>query len=379
MTARFLPFNRPHLTGHEFDYMRQAVENAQLAGDGPFTRRCHAWLEEHVGCAKALLTHSGTAALEMSALLAGAGPGDEVIMPSFTFVSTANAFVLRGATPVFVDIRPDTLNLDETLVEPAITPRTRAVVPVHYAGVGCEMDDILGLAVSRDLVVIEDAAQAFDAFYRGRPLGTFGQLAAMSFHETKNIVSGEGGALYINDPSFSARAEILREKGTDRSRFLRGQVDKYSWVDVGSSFLPGELIAAFLCAQMEHAGAITEARRDIWQWYYERLHSLESRGWLRRPIVPAHCRQNAHMFYVLVRDLETRTKVLADLNAGGVNAVFHYVPLHSAPSGLKYGRIAGPMRHTEDVSGRLIRLPLWVGMTQADVDHVADRLEIALQ
>ena len=379
MTARFLPFNRPHLTGHEFDYMRQAVENAQLAGDGPFTRRCQAWLEEHVGCEKALLTHSCTAALEMSALLAGVGPGDEVIMPSFTFVSTANAFVLRGATPVFVDIRPDTLNLDETLVEPALTPRTRAIVPVHYAGVGCEMDDISRLAVSRDLVVIEDAAQAFDAFYRGRSLGTFGPLAAMSFHETKNIVSGEGGALYINDSSLSARAEILREKGTDRSQFLRGQVDKYSWVDVGSSFLPGELIAAFLCAQMEHARAITTARRDIWQWYYERLEPLESRGWLRRPIVPAHCRHNAHMFYVLVRDLEMRTKVLAHLNASGVNAVFHYVPLHSAPSGVKYGRVSGPMRHTDDVSCRLIRLPLWVGMTQADVDHVGSRLEIALQ
>lgn len=379
MTAPFLPFNRPHLTGREFDYMRQAVENAQLAGDGPFTRRCHAWLERHVGCQKALLTHSCTAALEMTALLAGVGPGDEVIMPSYTFVSTANAFVLRGATPVFVDIRPDTLNLDETLIESAITSRTRAIVSVHYAGVGCEMDDIGALAVSRRLLVIEDAAQAFDASYHGRPLGGFGQLAAMSFHETKNIVSGEGGALYINDPSFSARAEILREKGTDRSQFLRGQVDKYSWVDVGSSFLPGELIAAFLCAQMEHAREITTARRDIWRWYYERLGSLESRGRLRRPIVPSHCEHNAHMFYVLVRDLETRTRVLTDLNASGVNAVFHYVPLHSAPAGLKYGRVSGPMRQTEDLSSRLIRLPLWVGMNEADVDRVGSRLEIALQ
>lgn len=379
MTAPVLPFNRPHLTGHEFDYMRQAVENAQLAGDGPFTRRCHAWLERHVGCQKALLTHSCTAALEMTALLAGVGPGDEVIMPSYTFVSTANAFVLRGATPIFVDIRPDTLNLDETLIESAITSRTRAIVSVHYAGVGCEMDDIGALGLSRRLLVIEDAAQAFDASYRGRPLGGFGQLAAMSFHETKNIVSGEGGALYINDPSFSARAEILREKGTDRSQFLRGQVDKYSWIDVGSSFLPGELIAAFLCAQMEHAREVTAARRDIWRWYYERLESLESRGRLRRPIVPSHCEHNAHMFYVLVRDLETRTRVLTDLNASGVNAVFHYVPLHSAPAGLKYGRVSGPMRHTEDLSSRLIRLPLWVGMTEADVDRVGSRLEIALQ
>jgi dTDP-4-amino-4,6-dideoxygalactose transaminase len=332
-----------------------------------------------VGCQKALLTHSCTAALEMAALLATVGPGDEIVMPSYTFVSTANAFVLRGATPVFVDIRPDTLNLDETLVEPAITPRTRAVVPVHYAGVGCEMSDIGDLASTRQLLVVEDAAQAFDAFYRGRPLGSFGQLAAMSFHETKNIVSGEGGALYVNDSSFAGRAEILREKGTNRSQFLRGQVDKYRWVDVGSSFLPGELIAAFLCAQMEHAQEITNARREIWQWYYDRLEGLETRGSLRRPIVPPHCVHNAHMFYVLVRDLDTRTRVLDRLNASGVNAVFHYVPLHSSPSGLKYGRVSGPMRQTDDVSSRLIRLPLWVGMTQVDVDRVGTVLESALE
>lgn len=375
---RFLPFNRPYLSGREFEYMRQAVENAQLAGDGPFTRRCHAWLEQHVGCGKALLTHSCTAALELSALLANVQAGDEVIMPSYTFVSTANAFVLRGATPVFVDIRTDTLNLDETLIEDAITPRTRAIVPVHYAGVACEMDTILSIAAARDLLVIEDAAQAFDATYRGRALGSFGQLAAMSFHETKNIVSGEGGALYVNDLALSTRAEILREKGTDRTQFLRGQVDKYRWVDIGSSFLPGELVAAFLCAQMEHAEEITRARREIWQWYFERLASLEARGCLRRPNVPAHCEHNAHMFYVIVQNLETRTKALAQLNAEGVNAVFHYVPLHSAPSGLKFGRVHGSMQNTDGLSDRLIRLPLWVGMVQDDVDRVASCLERAL-
>ena len=379
MTGRFLPFNRPHLTGREFEYMRQAVDNAQLAGDGPFTRRCHEWLEQHVGCHKALLTHSCTAALEMAALLASVGPGDEVIMPSYTFVSTANAFVLRGATPVFVDIRSDTLNLDETLVEAAVTSRTRAIVPVHYAGVGCEMDHIGVLATERKLLVIEDAAQAFDASYRGRPLGSFGQLAAMSFHETKNIVSGEGGALYVNEPSFIGRAEILREKGTNRSQFLRGKVDKYRWVDIGSSFLPGELIAAFLYAQMEHAEAITAGRKEIWQWYYERLEPLDTRGWLRRPIVPPHCVHNAHMFHVLVRDLGTRDRVLDRLNGGGVNAVFHYVPLHSSPSGLKFGRVSGAMRHTDEASDRLIRLPLWIGMNQGDVDRVGTALELALR
>jgi dTDP-4-amino-4,6-dideoxygalactose transaminase len=378
VTQPFLPFNRPFLTGREFEYMRQAADNAHLAGDGPFTRRCHEWLEGHVGCRKALLTHSCTAALEMAALLAEVAPGDEIVMPSYTFVSTANAFVLRGATPVFVDIRPDTLNLDETLVEAAITPRTRAVVPVHYAGVGCEMDAIVSLAARHGLLVIEDAAQAFGATYRGRPLGQFGQLAATSFHETKNIVSGEGGALFVNDPVYANRGEIIREKGTDRSQFLRGQIDKYSWVDVGSSFLPGELTAAFLWAQMEHAAEITRARLQIWQWYHDRFRDLEARDQLRRPIVPAHCGQNAHMFYVLLADLDTRTRVLAGLNSQGVNAVFHYVPLHSSPAGMKFGRATGAMRHTDDISQRLARLPLWVGMTERDVDRVATCLERAL-
>lgn len=378
MTQRFLPFNRPFLSGREFEYMRQAADRAHLAGDGPFTRRCHEWLEQHVGCQKALLTHSCTAALEMTALLAEIGQGDEIIMPSYTFVSTANAFVLRGATPVFVDIRPDTLNLDETLVEAAITPRTRAVVPVHYAGVGCEMTAILAVAADRGLLVIEDAAQAFGATYRGQPLGHFGQLAATSFHETKNVMCGEGGALFVNDRKYTDRAEIIREKGTDRSRFLRGQTDKYTWMDVGSSFLPGELTAAFLWAQMEHAGEITQARLQIWNWYYERCADLESRGQLRRPVVPAHCGHNAHMFYVLLEDLDIRTRVLGELNAQGVNAVFHYVPLHSSAAGMRFGRAAAPLPHTDRASERLTRLPLWVGMNQVDVDRVVTCLEQAL-
>jgi dTDP-4-amino-4,6-dideoxygalactose transaminase len=378
MSARFLPFNRPYVAGREFEYMREAAEHAQLAGDGPFTRRCHAWLEGRVGCHRALLTHSCTAALEMTALLANVGPGDEVIMPSFTFVSTANAFVLRGATPIFVDIRPDTLNLDEARIEEAITPRTRAIVAVHYAGVGCEMDAISRVAAASGLLVIEDAAQAFDATYRGRPLGSFGQLAAMSFHETKNIVAGEGGALYINDPAFVIRAEILREKGTDRSQFVRGQVDKYRWMDVGSSFLPGELIAAFLYAQMERADVITRARRAVWQLYDERLQRLEASGVIRRPIVPPDCEHNAHMYYVLVRDLETRSRVLTRLNAAGVNAVFHYVPLHSSPAGIRFGRTSGTMAHTTALSDRLLRLPLWVGMTPDDVDYAVGCLASAL-
>jgi dTDP-4-amino-4,6-dideoxygalactose transaminase len=379
VTDRFLPFNRPFLAGREFEYMRQAVDNAHLAGDGPFTRRCQRWLEQHIGCHKALLTHSCTGALEMAALLVNVAPGDEIVMPSYTFVSTANAFVLRGGTPVFVDIRPDTLNIDEALVDSAITPRTRAVVPVHYAGVGCEMEGILSAAARRGIPVVEDAAQALAATYRGRPLGSFGQLAATSFHETKNVVSGEGGAFLINDPDYSSRAEILRDKGTDRSQFLRGQTDKYRWMDLGSSFLPGELSAAFLCAQMEQAIEITRTRLQIWQWYYDRFAELEAGGRLRRPVVPAHCSHNAHMFYVILTELDTRSRVLARLNEWGVNAVFHYVPLHSSPAGLRFGRTAGSMRHTDAISQRLVRLPLWVGMNERDVDRVASCMKRALE
>lgn len=375
MTARYLPFNRAFLTGREFEYMQEAAANAHLAGDGPFTRRCHDWLEQRVACRKALLTHSCTAALEMAALLADLAPGDEVIMPSYTFVSTANAFVLRGAIPVFIDIRADTLNLDEALIDAAITARTRAIVPVHYAGVACEMDAILAIASARRLLVIEDAAQALGATYADRPLGQFGQLAATSFHETKNIVSGEGGALFVNDPEYANRAEIIREKGTDRSRFLRGQVDKYSWVDLGSSFLPSELTAAFLWAQMEHGPEITRRRLDIWHWYFDRFAGLEARGLVRRPVIPARCGHNAHMFYLLVRDLDTRTRLLNDLNARGINAVFHYVPLHSSSGGRRFGRAATAMPHTDAISEQLVRLPLWIGMTESDVDTVGGCVE----
>ena len=377
--TRYLPFNRPHLTGREFANISAAVENLHLSGDGPFTRQCQAWLEARVGCASALLTQSCTAALELAALLLDLRPGDEVIMPSFTFVSTANAFVLRGATPIFVDVRADTLNVDETLIEQAISPATRAIVAVHYAGVPCEMDVIDGLAATRGLALIEDAAQALGSRYRDRAAGSFGNLAAVSFHETKNIVSGEGGALLVNDDRFGQRAEIMREKGTNRSRFLRGEVDKYTWVDIGSSFLPSELTAAFLYAQMQAADEITAHRRAIWSWYYERFEALDRREAVRRPTVPPGCEHNAHMFYLLVPSLETRTRVLSYLNANGVNAVFHYVPLHSSAAGQRYGRVAGSMCNTDAASDRLMRLPLWVGMNQDDVDRVAMLVERALQ
>ncbi len=372
-----IPFNRPHLTGREFSYIQEAVTGGQLAGNGRFTRRCHAWLQDRLGAPSTLLTHSCTAALEMAALLIDLQPGDEVIMPSFTFVSTANAFVLRGATPVFVDIRPDTLNLDEALVEAAITPRTRAIVPVHYAGVACEMDRLLDIARRRNLVIIEDAAHAFLARYKGRPLGSLGHLATFSFHETKNVISGEGGALVVNDPRLVERAEILWEKGTDRSKFFRGQVDKYTWVDVGSSFLPGELVAAFLWAQLESAGDITARRLDLWKRYHSAARSLEWLG-LRLPVVPGECEHNAHLFHVLLPPPARQADVLKDLNARGVNAVFHYIPLHSSPAGRRYGRTAGSMHVTDDCSARLIRLPLWVGMEDDVPRHVVDTLSEVL-
>ncbi|CAG1017527.1 dTDP-4-amino-4,6-dideoxygalactose transaminase [Burkholderiaceae bacterium] len=356
------PFNRPYMTGREFVYIAEAYANGVLAGDGAFTKKCHELLAQQIGCAKALLTHSCTAALEMSAMLADVTPGDEVIMPSYTFASTANAFVLRGGVPVFVDIRPDTLNLDETLVEAAITARTKAIVPVHYAGVGCEMDELMGIAQRHGLKVIEDAAQAYGSTYRGRPLGSIGELGCLSFHETKNVISGEGGALLINDATLAERAEIIREKGTNRSAFFRGQVDKYTWVDAGSSYLPGELIAAFLWAQLQQGEDITRRRLGIWQHYYDGLATLEERGWLRRPIVPAHCTHNAHMFYVLLPSLATRQEVIRRMREAGVSPVFHYVPLHSSPAGRRFGRTATPMPHTDSLSDRLLRLPLWIGV-----------------
>lgn len=372
-----IPFNRPHLTGREFTYIQQAVEAGQLAGNGQFTRRCQGWLEQRLAAPRALLTHSCTAALEMAALLLDLDTGDEIIMPSFTFVSTANAFVLRGARPVFVDIRPDTLNIDETLIERAITPRTRAIVAVHYAGVGCNMDVIGDIARRHKLIVIEDAAQALLATREGRALGSIGHLAALSFHETKNVISGEGGALIINDSRFAERAEVLWEKGTNRSRFFRGEVDKYTWVDVGSSFLPGELTAAFLWAQLEEADAITAARVRLWNSYYDACASLDAIG-VRRPIVPAACTHNAHLFAVLLPTGVPQAEVLADLNRRGVNAVFHYVPLHSAPAGRRFGRTSGSMRVTDDVAARLVRLPLWVGMPDTAPHTVIEQLTAAL-
>jgi dTDP-4-amino-4,6-dideoxygalactose transaminase len=359
-----IPFNKPHMTGKELWYVAQAHANGHLSGDGSFTRRCAGWLEQRTGCRKALLTHSCTGALEMAALLIDIRPGDEVIMPSYTFVSTANAFALRGGVPVFVDIRPDTLNIDETRIEAAITPRTRAIVPVHYAGVSCEMDAIMEIAARHDLVVIEDAAQGILSTYKGRPLGSIGHMGTLSFHETKNIISGEGGALLVNDARFVERAEIIREKGTNRSQFFRGQVDKYTWVDIGSSYLPGEILAAFLWAQMEEADAITRRRLDLWASYHQWLAAVERAGRVRRPIIPLDCGHNAHMYYLLLPDAASRSAFIARLKAVDIHTVFHYVPLHASPMGKRVARTAGSMPHTEALSERLVRLPLWAGLEE---------------
>jgi dTDP-4-amino-4,6-dideoxygalactose transaminase len=373
-----IPFNRPYATGKELINAAEAQRNYHLSGDGPFTKRCQAWIEHQTGCAKALLTHSCTAALEMAALLLKIEPGDEVIMPSYTFVSTANAFVLRGAKPVFVDIRKDTLNLDETLIESAITPRTRAIVPVHYAGVACEMDSILAIARRHGLKVVEDAAQGVMADYKRRALGAIGDFGAYSFHESKNVICGEGGSLLVNNPDLALRAEIIRAKGTDRSRFFRGEVDKYTWQEVGSSFLPGEFSAAFLWAQLEDARRITAERLVIWQRYQEMLASLEARGVVRRPVVPEGCRHNGHMYYVLLVPGVDRRAILDTLNRNGIQAVFHYVPLHSSPAGLHYGRTHGDLALTTSVSQQLIRLPLWIGLTQSHQERVVNALTEAL-
>jgi len=372
-----IPFNKPFMTGRELGYIAQAHANGHLSGDGPFTKRCHAWLEKQTGAKKALLTHSCTAALEMAALMLDLQPGDEVIMPSFTFVSTANAFVLRGAVPVFVDIREDTLNLDERLIEAAITARTKAICVVHYAGVGCEMDAIMAVANKHGLKVVEDAAQAIMSTYRGRPLGTIGEFGALSFHETKNIISGEGGALLCRDQADVERAEILREKGTNRSRFFRGQVDKYTWMDIGSSFLPGEITAAFLAAQTEDAEAITARRMAIWNRYHAWAEAHERAGRIRRPVVPDHCVHNAHMYYMLLPTLDQRTEFLAQIKANGVGVVFHYIPLHSSPAGQRYCRSSGNLPVTTDVSDRLVRLPLWIGVEE-HWDQVITQLDAAL-
>ncbi len=357
-----IPFNKPHMSGKELYYIADAHFHNILAGDGPYTKRCHQWLESHTGSAKVLLTHSCTAALEMSSLLLNIQPGDEVIMPSYTFVSTANAFVLRGGIPVFVDIRSDTLNIDENLIADAITERTKAIVPVHYAGVSCEMDAILPIAKQHNIKIVEDAAQGVMSTYKGRALGSIGDLGAYSFHETKNVISGEDGCILINDPSLSLQAEIIREKGTNRTQFFRGHVDKYTWQDVGSSFLPGELISAFLWAQLEVAEEITKQRIAIWDEYHQLLEPLENRGLLRRPIIPDHCQHNAHMYYILLPGHLPRDEILQKMKSRGIGAIFHYIPLHSSPAGKKFGRISGEMVNTDACAERVIRLPLWIGL-----------------
>jgi dTDP-4-amino-4,6-dideoxygalactose transaminase len=377
MKEKHIPFNWPYMTGKELYYIAKAHFNGSLAGDGPFTKLCHGWLEKRTGCSKALLTHSCTGALEMAALLLDIQPGDEIIMPSYTFVSTANAFVLRGGVPVFVDIREDTLNLDESLIEAAITPRTRVIAPVHYAGVACEMDSIMLVAKSHALKVVEDAAQGMMAGYKGQALGSIGDLGAFSFHETKNVISGEGGALLVNDPELALRAEIIREKGTDRSRFFRGEVDKYTWQEVGSSFLPGELIAAFLWAQLDEADRITQERQVSWQRYHKMLEPLEFEGILRRPIIPDGCQHNGHMYYVLLAPEIDRQRILDQFKRNNIWSVFHYVPLHSSPAGQRYGRVHGSLVVTIHQSERLIRLPLWVGITEEQQDRVVAVLKTA--
>jgi len=362
------------MCGNEIKYIGEAHAKGHLAGDGDFTMKCHAWLEKRIGCHQALLTHSCTAALEMAAILADIQPGDEIIMPSYTFVSTANAFVLRGGIPVFVDIRADTLNIDETKIEARITTRTKAIVPVHYAGVACEMDVIMSIAEKYNLIVIEDAAQGIMSSYKQRPLGSIGHMATLSFHETKNIISGEGGALLINDARFSARAEIIRNKGTNRSEFLRDKVDKYTWVDIGSSYLPGEVIAAFLWAQMEEADEITRRRLDIWNIYHKAFANSEQKGLLRQPVIPAECQHNAHMYYLLMQSPQERTDIIKYLQDVGIGAVFHYVPLHSTPFGEKNGDGSGDYYFTNSLSEKLIRLPLWIEMTSEMIDKVINEV-----
>lgn len=364
-----IPFNKPFIIGHELDYIANAVVQGHLSGDGNYTKLCHRWLEEKLGTRHALLTHSCTAALEMAAILCDIQPGDEVILPSYTFVSTANAFALRGAVPVFVDIRADTLNIDEALIEAAITPRTRAIVPVHYAGVPCEMDAIMEIAQRHHLLVVEDAAQALLSTYKGRALGTIGHLGCLSFHETKNIISGEGGALLANDERFIERAEIIREKGTNRSQFFRGEIDKYTWVDIGSSYLPSELVGAFLYAQLEHADEITAQRRHICSAYAAQLAPLQQAGKLRLPAFDGD--SNGHMYYLILDSLGTRTQLIAHLKAQGIHPVFHYVPLHSSPAGRKYGRTGSTMSVTDNLSERLLRLPLHYEMSDEDIGRIS--------
>ncbi len=367
-----IPFNVPPCTGDELEYIRQAIASRKICGDGEFTKKCSHWMEQRFNAQKVLLTTSGTTALDMAALLCNFKPGDEVILPSFTFSSTATAFVLAGAKLVFVDIRPDTMNIDESKIEAAITERTRAIVPVHYAGVACEMDTIMDIASRHGLIVVEDAAQGIMSSYKGRPLGTIGDLGCYSFHETKNYSMGEGGALVINRPEYNERAEILREKGTNRSKFFRGQVDKYTWVDFGDSYLPSELNAAYLWAQLLRADEINNDRLNTWNKYLEAFLPLAEAGKLELPTVPEGCVHNAHMFYVKAKDLAERTALINHLKMRDILAVFHYVPLHSAPAGLKFGRFAGEDAYTTSQSDRLLRLPLYFGLTAEDRQRVID-------
>ena len=366
-----ITFNKPYATGRELGYIAEAIKAGHLSGDGDFTQKCNEWLERTLGVPHALLTHSCTAALEMAALLVGLQPGDEVIMPSFTFVSTANAVVLRGAIPVFVDVRADTFNLDETLIEAAITSRTKAIFVVHYAGVGCDMDAITAIAVRNDLIVVEDAAQAILSRYKGAYLGTFGQIAAFSFHETKNLISGEGGALVLNNGGLREQAEIIREKGTNRTKFFRGEVDKYTWVDVGSSYLPSEILAAFLFAQFEEAQSLVDKRKAIWNRYHEAFAVLENLGEIRRPIIPEDCEHNGHIYYLVLPNATQRTDLIEHFKAAGIYAPIHYVPLHSAPAGIRFGRPHGSLPITDQAGSCLVRLPLWIGIENR-LDEVID-------
>lgn len=370
-----IPFNKPFIVGQELYNIAQAVIGGHLSGDGRYSKLCHQWLEERLGVPKALLTHSCTGALEMSAILTDIEPGDEVIMPSYSFVTTANAFVLRGAIPVFIDIRPDTLNIDENLIEQAITPKTKAIVPVHYAGIACEMDSITAISRNHNLTIIEDAAQALLATYKGKYLGTIGDIACISFHETKNFISGEGGAILINDPALIERAMIIREKGTNRPQFFRKEVDKYTWVDIGSSFLPSELIGAFLWPQLQDSAAILQKRLQLFSRYSTGLKSVTEKKELRTPVIPEYCSSNAHMFYIITRDESERTKLLDFLNKNGIGAIFHYIPLHSSPAGMKYARTQSGMSITDEVSSRIVRLPLFYDMTSEMVDKIVDLVE----
>lgn len=365
-----IPFNKPHTIDNEIENIKDAITKGFIRGDGEYTKKCHKLLEEKLGCKKALLVHSGTAALEMAALLLDLEAGDEVIMPSYTFVSTANAFVLRGAVPVFVDIRPDTQNIDESLIEEAITDKTKAVCVVHYAGVACEMDKIMQIAKKYNLVVIEDAAQAVGSSYKGKPLGTIGDIGCFSFHETKNIISGEGGAIIVNNDKYSERVEIIREKGTNRAKFFRGQVDKYTWVDIGSSYLPSDMIGAYLYPQLQNMEKINSKRIEIWNKYDEFFKQYDNI--IQRPFIPESCEHNAHMYYVLFKNLETRTKFIDYLKMNGISSVFHYIPLHSAPAGLKYCRTFGSMKYTDKTSDTLVRLPLFYDLSSDNLNKIFD-------